>query len=78
MRDHGVKKLVFSLVRDGVRHEQPRSLSARTIPTSATNPYGYTKVMIEQMLRDIAKADSELEHLHAAVFQSHLARMRAV
>ena len=29
------------------------------MPTSATNPYGYTKVMIEQMLRDIAVADPE-------------------
>ena len=28
-------------------------------PTSATNPYGYTKVMIEQMLRDLAVSDSE-------------------
>ena len=29
------------------------------MPTSATNPYGYTKVMIEQMLRDLAVADPE-------------------
>ncbi|MBQ8275752.1 MAG: UDP-glucose 4-epimerase GalE, partial [Clostridia bacterium] len=29
------------------------------MPTSATNPYGYTKVMIEQMLRDIAVADPQ-------------------
>ena len=29
------------------------------MPTSATNPYGTTKVMIEQMLRDIAAADPE-------------------
>ncbi len=28
-------------------------------PTSATNPYGYTKVMIEQMLRDLAVADPD-------------------
>ena len=26
-------------------------------PTSATNPYGWTKVMIEQVLRDVAAAD---------------------
>ena len=29
------------------------------MPTSATNPYGYTKVMIEQILRDVAAADDE-------------------
>jgi UDP-glucose 4-epimerase len=28
-------------------------------PTSATNPYGYTKVMIEQILKDICHADKE-------------------
>lgn len=27
------------------------------MPTSATNPYGYTKVMIEQILRDVCAAD---------------------
>ena len=27
-------------------------------PTSATNPYGWTKVMIEQVLRDLAAADN--------------------
>ena len=27
------------------------------MPVSATNPYGYTKVMIEQILRDVCKSD---------------------
>ena len=27
------------------------------MPTAATNPYGYTKVMIEQILRDVCNAD---------------------
>jgi UDP-glucose 4-epimerase len=27
------------------------------LPTSATSPYGWTKVMIEQVLRDVAKTD---------------------
>ena len=27
------------------------------LPTSATNPYGWTKVMQEQILRDVARAD---------------------
>nr|MCW1092313.1 NAD-dependent epimerase/dehydratase family protein [Streptococcus anginosus] len=30
------------------------------LPTSATNPYGYTKVMIEQILTDVAYADKDL------------------
>lgn len=29
------------------------------MPTSATNPYGYTKVMIEQILRDVCAADPQ-------------------
>ena len=29
------------------------------MPTSATNPYGYTKVMIERILTDISKSDDE-------------------
>lgn len=31
-----------------------------TMPTSCTNPYGWTKLMIEQILTDAAKADPEL------------------
>lgn len=29
------------------------------MPTSATNPYGYTKVMLEQILRDLEVSDKE-------------------
>ena len=29
------------------------------MPTSATNPYGYTKVMLEQILNDVAFSDSD-------------------
>ncbi len=53
----GVRLLVFSSSAtvygaDAVSpfHEQ--------MPVSATNPYGWTKVMIEQILRDVAAADS--------------------
>lgn len=31
-----------------------------TMPTSCTNPYGWTKLMIEQILTDVAKADPQL------------------
>ena len=37
-----------------LRRAAPRCRSRRTSPTSATNPYGWTKVMIEQVLRDVA------------------------
>ncbi len=58
MRDHGVKKLVFSSSATVYGMDNPVPFNEE-MPISATNPYGYTKVMIEQMLRDIARADGE-------------------
>ncbi len=56
MDRHDVKKLVFSSSATvyGVPERTPITESA---PRSATNPYGATKLMIEQMLEDIAFAD---------------------
>ena len=58
MRSHGVKKIVFSSSATvyGMNNVSPLT---ENLPTSATNPYGYTKVMIEQILQDVAFADSE-------------------
>ncbi|MBP1559904.1 MAG: UDP-glucose 4-epimerase GalE [Oscillospiraceae bacterium] len=58
MRDNGCKNMVFSSSATvyGMNNPVPY---IETYPTSATNPYGYTKVMIEQILTDTAKADSE-------------------
>ena len=56
MRDHGVKKFVFSSSATVYGKNNPVPFREE-MPTSATNPYGYTKVMIEQMLKDIAVAD---------------------
>ena len=56
MRDHGVKKFVFSSSATVYGMNNPVPFREE-MPTSATNPYGYTKVMIEQMLKDIAVAD---------------------
>ena len=58
MQQTGVRKLVFSSSAtvygaDGV---PPMT---EDLPTSATNPYGWTKAMIEQVLRDVAASDSE-------------------
>ena len=58
MRAHGVKTIVFSSSATVYGMNNPVPFD-ESMPTSATNPYGYTKVMIEQMLMDIAKADPE-------------------
>jgi len=58
MRAHGVKKLVFSSSATvyGENDEMPLR---EDFPLSATNPYGRTKLMIEEILRDLAHADPE-------------------
>ena len=59
MRAHDCKKIVFSSSATvyGVDNPVPY---VETMPThTATNPYGYTKVMIEQILRDVAVSDPE-------------------
>lgn len=56
MRAHGVGKLVFSSSATVYGEHAPVPMREE-LPTSATNPYGWTKVMIEQVLRDVAAAD---------------------
>ncbi len=56
MAAHGVKRMVFSSSATVYGMHNPVPFREE-YPTSATNPYGYTKVMIEQMLLDAAKAD---------------------
>lgn len=58
MAKHGVKNLVFSSSAT-VYGENNVSPLDETMPTSATNPYGQTKLMIENILFDLAKSDSE-------------------
>lgn len=58
MAEYGVKNLVFSSSATVYGLNNPSPL-VETMPTSATNPYGYTKVMLEQILRDVEVADSE-------------------
>jgi UDP-glucose 4-epimerase len=56
MRDAGVKTVVFS--SSATVYGDPASVPIREdFPLSATNPYGRSKLMIEDVLRDIAKAD---------------------
>ena len=56
MARHGVKTLVFS--SSATVYGDPQSVPiVEDSPLSATNPYGRSKLMIEEMLRDIAKSD---------------------
>lgn len=60
MRDHGCKKLIFSSSATvyGANSEAPFK---ETAPTgNCTNPYGWTKYMIEQILFGTAKACPEM------------------
>ena len=60
MRDHGVKNIVFSSSATvySAGNEMPLAETSRT--GMCTNPYGWTKYMNEQILRDAAVADKEL------------------
>jgi UDP-glucose 4-epimerase len=55
MARHTVTKLVFSSSATVYGASAPVPMK-EDFPTSATNPYGWTKVMIEQILRDLAAA----------------------
>ena len=58
MAKHKVKNIVFSSSAT-VYGENNQSPLVETMPTSATNPYGQTKLMIEHILFDLAKSDPE-------------------
>lgn len=57
MAQTGVKTLVFS--SSATVYGDPHAVPIlEHFPLSATNPYGRSKLMIEDMLRDVARADS--------------------
>lgn len=58
MKKHSCKTIVFSSSATvyGMNNEVPFK---EEYPTSATNPYGQTKLMIEQILRDLYVSDNE-------------------
>lgn len=58
MDRHEVRHLVFSSSAT-VYGADPIVPMTEGLPTSATNPYGWTKVMIEQVLRDLAVAQPD-------------------
>lgn len=57
MQKYNIKKMVFSSSATvyGLNNTSPLT---EDMPLSATNPYGSTKIMIEQILRDIFTADN--------------------
>ena len=56
MRRHGCKRFVFS--SSATVYGSPKSVPIREdFPLSTTNPYGSTKLMIENILRDLYAAD---------------------
>ncbi len=58
MKNHGVHNFVFS--SSATVYGDPATVPiTEDFPLSTTNPYGATKLMIENMLKDIAKADPE-------------------
>lgn len=57
MKKYGVKNLVFS--SSATVYGDPETVPIKEdFPLSATNPYGRTKLFIEEMLRDLHVADS--------------------
>ncbi len=58
MADHGVKQLVFS--SSATVYGEPATVPiTEDFPLSATNPYGRTKLFIEEILRDLHRADPD-------------------
>ena len=56
MRDAGVTNIIFS--SSATVYGSPKTVPVREdFPLSATNPYGHTKLMIEQILQDLNVAD---------------------
>ena len=58
MREYGCKKIVFS--SSATVYGCPKTVPIKEdFPLSTTNPYGSTKLMIENILRDIYVSDNE-------------------
>ena len=59
MRNHGCKSIVFSSSSTVYGDPDSLPLTEQSPKKSATNPYGWTKWMIEQILTDLHTADPE-------------------
>lgn len=59
MRRHGCKSIIFSSSATVYGDPDALPLTEESPKKAATNPYGWTKWMIEQILTDVAAADGE-------------------
>lgn len=62
MREHDVKTMIFSssaTVYTGALGKAPFRALTEESPLAVTNPYGRTKLMIEEILRDLYQSDPE-------------------
>ena len=58
MREYGCKRIIFS--SSATVYGSPKTVPiTEDFPLSATNPYGRTKLMLEQVLEDLTVADPE-------------------
>ena len=67
MEKYGVKKLVFS--SSATVYGEPQSVPIdEDAPLSSTNPYGRTKLVMEQLIGDVCAADPELRAISLRYF----------
>ena len=59
MRDHGVKNIIFSSSATVYGNPQIIPITEECPKGVCTNPYGWTKSMLEQVLTDMQSADKE-------------------
>lgn len=59
MRDHGVKDIIFSSSATVYSGDNEMPLRENSKTGMCTNPYGWTKYMSEQIMRDTAKSDRD-------------------
>lgn len=60
MRKHECKNLIFSSSATVYSQVEEMPLTEESGPLGCSNPYGWTKYMIEQILRDVCVADPEM------------------
>ena len=60
MKKHGCKKFIFSSSATVYSLVEDVPFTEESGPLGCTNPYGWTKYMIEQILRDVCTADPEM------------------
>ena len=64
MRDHGVKNIIFSSSATVYGDPAEIPITENCPKGVCTNPYGWSKWMLEQVLTDLHTADPELSLIH--------------